>query len=260
MADADKMVAHLQDPAARDTALDALERHEAPIPTAVALVVAPVLVDLLASDATTVERGTFDRVGLLLARLQAEALPEPAAIYGAAFVNKGWERVMDADSVVNKALLHKPAAELTLEDARSYACSTAREAPVCVYGWTHAWTAAGYGDLQFLAMFMSKEPIASQKKQPSDATPQRMMELLLQLLKSNALPELAVGGAWHGITWCLTGRQALGRAAHECGIIELLVAHLNRVGTPADWIVSTRRVWVFNRCPTLCQRCSGHKS
>jgi hypothetical protein len=77
------VVESLRSEATRTTTLDALEALAAPIPSAVALAAVPALVDAIATET---ERATFDRCGLLLARLCAEALPDPtvhaAAVFG----------------------------------------------------------------------------------------------------------------------------------------------------------------------------------
>jgi hypothetical protein len=78
------------------------------------------------------------------------------------------------------------------------------------------------------------------KKVPSDDVPRRMLVLLLELLKSDELPELAVGGAWTGINDIMNrGSAALGPVALEADICGLAVAHLQAVGSAADWVVST---------------------
>ena len=123
---AETVAERLRDRATRSAALTALERHAAPIPTAVSLAAAPALLGLMTMDAAGVERDAYDRAGLLLGRLEAEALPDVLAVHGAAFGEGGWERLWNADSVVNAAL-RQPAAELTRADARSYACSYAYE-------------------------------------------------------------------------------------------------------------------------------------
>ena len=94
--------------------------------------------------------------------------------------------------------------------------------------------------MQFLGLWMSAEPIVSKKKTPEDAVPMKMMTLLLELLKSNELPELAIGGAWAAVHCCLTGRPSVASAAVECGMVELAVAHLHAIGSPADWISISR--------------------
>ena len=73
---ADTVAERLRDRATREAALDALERHAAPIPTAAALAAAPCLVGLMSMDAAEVDRAAFDRAGLLLGRLHVEALPD----------------------------------------------------------------------------------------------------------------------------------------------------------------------------------------
>ena len=241
MADVDSttVAERLRNNATRDAALDALERHAAPIPTAAALAAAPALLNVMSMDAAEVERGAYDRAGLLLARLEAEALPDVVAVHGAAFGNGGTKRLWNSDSVLNVAL-RQPAAELTRADAASYACSSAFEAIYSARGCTLPLAAAGFTMPKYFGLWMSAEPISSKKKLPDDDVPMKMMTLLLELLKSNELPELAISGAWCGIHYCLTGRPSVASAALACGMFELSVAHLHAIGSPADWIGITR--------------------
>ena len=89
---------------------------------------------------------------------------------------------------------------------------------------------------------------------PSDDVPRRMLVLLLELLKSGALPELAVGGAWACISdIMIRGSAVLCTAALESDICGLAVAHLQAVGSAADWVVSTRSVPLPAR-PRGCER------
>ena len=238
--DSSTVAERLRNNATRDAALDALERHAAPIPTAAALAAAKALLELMSMDAAQVERGAYDRAGLLLARLHEEALPDIVAVYGSAFGDGGHERLYNSDSVLNVAL-RKPA-KLTRADAVSYACSLAYEPVTSVRGCAAPWAAAGLTAIEWLGLWMSEhgEPIISKKKMPKDDVPIRMMTLLLELLKSNELPELAIGGAWYAVKFCLTGRPSLGPVALECGLFELAVAHLHAIGSPADWLSISR--------------------
>ena len=74
---------------------------------------------------------------------------------------------------------------------------------------------------------------------PSDDIPLRVLVLLLELLKSGELPELAVGGAWScvNVLMCRSS-AALGTVALEADICGLAVAHLRAIGSAADWAVS----------------------
>ena len=229
----------LRDRATRSATLAALESHAAPIPTAVSLAAAPALVELMAMDAAEVERDAFDRAGLLLGRLHAEALPDPSAVYGAALGEGGYERVWNADSVLNTAL-RQPAAQLTRADAVSLACSVANASSSWARGFTKPLAAAGLTPLEYFGLFMTCEPIVSKKKQPEDDVPTKMLTLLLELLKANELPELAIGGAWYGIFGCFTGRPSLGPVALEHGAVELAVTQLKAIGSPADWVSISR--------------------
>jgi hypothetical protein len=237
---ADTVAERLRDRATRSAALTALERHAAPIPTAVSLAAAPALLGLMTMDAAEVERDVYDIAGLLLARLHAEALPDVSAVHGAAFSEGGYERLWNADSVLNAAL-RQPAAELTRADAMSCACSFAYEAELSARGYTKPWRAAtGLTAPEFMGQMMIAEPIASKKKHPEDDVPTKMMTLLLELLKENELPELAVAGAWTRVMYCLIGRPSLGTVALEHGAVELAVEHLKAIGSPADWVSISR--------------------
>ena len=134
---ADTVAQRLRDAPTRAAALDSLERHAAPIPTAVAMCAAPALFELLTMDEPDIDRSAFDRAGLLLGRLEAEAWPADGgeALHGAAFGDGGRERLWNADSVLNVAL-RQPASQLTRADAVSYACSLAYEPVSFVRGGT----------------------------------------------------------------------------------------------------------------------------
>jgi hypothetical protein len=236
---AETVAERLHDRATRSATLAALESHAGPIPTAVSLAAAPALVGLMTKDAAEVERDAYDCAGLLLGRLHAEALPNVAAVHGAAFGDGGYERLWNADSLLNVAL-RQPAAELTRADATSYACNCVYETIRCARGATESWRATGLTALEFLGLWMSTEPIVSKKKLPDDDVPTKLLTLLLELLKANELPELAIGGAWTGIIYSLVGRPSLGPVALKHGAVELAVEHLKAIGSPADWVSISR--------------------
>ena len=214
---ADTVAKRLRDRATLLATLDALETHAAPIPTAVSLAAAPALLELTCMDEAEVERDAHDRAGLLLGRLHEEALPDGMlAVHGAALGNGGYERLYNCNSVDNAAL-RKPAAQLTRADAVSAACSRAYLAPSAARGFDAAWGAAGLTAMEWMMLMLSAEPIGSKKKLPEDEVPAQMLTLLLELLKSNELPELAIGGAWNAVHFCLMGRLITGAMALECG-------------------------------------------
>ena len=74
---------------------------------------------------------------------------------------------------------------------------------------------------------------------PTDDIPCKLLQLLLELIASGELPELAVGGAWSSVQNLLTPRPALGPVALEADICGLAVAGLRAVGSAADWVVSS---------------------
>eukprot|EP01046_Picozoa_sp_COSAG06_P050417 COSAG06_NODE_7981_length_2312_cov_5.610120_1_plen_199_part_00 len=160
---AETVAERLRDRAARSATLGALERHAAPIPTAVSLAAAPALLGLMAMDAAEVEREAFGRAGLLLGRLEAEALPDVAAVHGAAFGEGGFERLWNANSVVNAAL-RQPAAQLTRANAVSYACSLAYEAIVPARGYTEPFRVAGLTALERSVAGVTRSPAVNGRR------------------------------------------------------------------------------------------------
>ena len=154
---------NVRDRGTRQSTLEALEAHAMPIPTAAALAAAGPLFELLALDAVEVPREVFDRAGLLVGRLCAEALPRgaeaEAEMFGAALGGGQHARFFGAESNVIAEALRKPAAELTRADARSWACWVAHAPPGFARGATAAWKAAGFATtLEFFAL-VSPPPV-----------------------------------------------------------------------------------------------------
>ena len=143
---ADTVASLLCDGATRTATLDAFEQHEGtPIDRAVALAAVPALYDVLAMDATEVGRDDFDRAGLALARLAAEASDDPSAVYGAAIGEGRFvAHYRSKGNVLAQAVGKRAASELTLADARSFACAAAFVPPALVRGCTKPFAAAGF--------------------------------------------------------------------------------------------------------------------
>ena len=154
--DAATVAERLRDSSTRLATLGALEAHAVPIPTAAALEAAAALFELLALDAAEAPREVYDRAGLLLGRLAAEALPRgaaaQAAVVGAALGGGRWARWLNAEGSVYAAMVRKPAAELTRADARSYACLLAHIGPAHARGLTALVTAAGFTMMEFFGL------------------------------------------------------------------------------------------------------------
>jgi hypothetical protein len=151
----------LRDRETRAAALDALDAHAVPIESSVALSAAPVLGELLALDADEVGPAKFDRIGLLLARLTAEASDDPASLFGAALGEGRWSALWRSEDNVVAQALRKPAEELTWEDAQHIACSEALSAHAYVRGATNPVAAAGFAtSMEFFAAYMVEEPLS----------------------------------------------------------------------------------------------------
>lgn len=153
-------VAHrLLDDATRATTLESLEAHPTALPRDVALAAAPGVVDIVSS---TAERSIFDRSGLILGRLIAEAMPDVAAVWGCAFggkrLAKYWAAPLVTDAI-QRALSPEDGQPLMLEDARSYACLCSCESPGYVRGHTVPEKAAGRTALEYMEIVRASTQI-----------------------------------------------------------------------------------------------------
>ena len=156
---ADAVASLLRDGATRAATLDSLEQYEGDlIDSAVALAAAPALFEALALDATEVDRDTFDRIGLVLARLAAEASDDPSAVYGAALGEGRLAAYYRSKGSVLAQAVGKPASELTRADARSFACAVALRPPSFVRGMTKPIAAAGFAKTsEWFAVYASED-------------------------------------------------------------------------------------------------------
>ena len=156
---ADTVASLLRDGATRTATLEALEQQEgAPIDPAVALAAAPALFEALAMDATEVGRDDFDRIGLLLARLAAEASDDPSAVYGAASGEGRFAACYRSKGSVLAQAVGKRASEVTRADARSFACLAAYWPPSFVKGLTKPIAAADFATTsEWMALYMTEE-------------------------------------------------------------------------------------------------------
>ena len=151
----------LRDHSTRLATLGALEAHAGgPIPSDAALAAAPALYELLALDAAEAPREVYDRAGLLVGRLCADAVlrgaEAQAAVYGAAHGDGRFARWLNAEGSVLAAALRKPAAELTRADARSFACRQMPWGPILTRGFTAPIKAAGFATaMKFLGTVSS---------------------------------------------------------------------------------------------------------
>ena len=156
---ADTVASLLRDGATRTATLEALEQQEgAPIDPAVALAAAPALFEALAMDATEVGRDDFDRIGLLLARLAAEASDDPSAVYSAALGEGRYAACYRSKGSVLAQAVGKPASALTCADARSFACAGSIFPPAFVRGVTKPLAAAGFAKTaDHFALYMTED-------------------------------------------------------------------------------------------------------
>ena len=138
----------LRNPDTRNAALSALEAHTTPIDLAVSLAAGPVLNEIRTLETS---REEWDRVCLLLARLVAEAGDEAPTVYGTAFAGGRSAAVLRSERTPAARVLRKPAAELTLEDARSVANAYACWPPACVNSFAKLFAAQGVSTLEGLA-------------------------------------------------------------------------------------------------------------
>ena len=87
---------------------------------------------------------------------------------------------------------------------------------------------------------------------PTDDIPHKLVRLLLELIASGELPELAVGGAWVKLDHLLQARPALKEVALEADICGLAVAGLRALGSASDYVVSLVSSLAACACEMSC--------
>jgi hypothetical protein len=151
----------LRDRETRAATLDALDAHAGQIERSVSLGAAPVLGELLALAVAEVAPAEFDRIGLLLARLLAEASDDPASVFGAAWGEGRLTAFFRSEGNAVAQALRKPAEELTREDAQHIAFSEAFWSQAFVRGWTKPFAAAGFATtMEALGSWMEEDPMS----------------------------------------------------------------------------------------------------
>lgn len=239
MASPAEAAAQLAEPATRDTTLAALDNHTGQHAADLALAVAPALGTLLVADAAEVDAATSQRVGLLIARMVLEAGDEKArlAIYGAAFGGGRYAEAYGATRATYvRPLLEKPAEALDREDALCFACAHAAliaglHGPS---GCTGVARAVGISEREWLGAYMSG-PLAGKTHLPTDEIPLKLAMLWMELAKApEQLPAWALPGVWQCLVDCCMSRPAVAKAALELGLIELVVAQLQALGTQTE--------------------------
>jgi hypothetical protein len=233
------VAAQLSDASTRDTALSQLEGCSGPHAGELALAVAPALGKLLVADAAEVDAPMARRVGLLLARIIGEADSDEAmlAVHGAAFADGRYREVHTGTrSAGVRPLLEKPAEALDREDALTYACvhGTLSSAVGGSGGVTAANRAVGLTDLEWYTLYV-RRGILGKEHLPTDEVPLKLSSLLVELLRApEQLPPWALGGVWELLDNLILHRTVAGKRAFELGILELAVAQLRAIGSPAE--------------------------
>ena len=226
----------LKDPFTRSATLDALECHQGPHEHSLAIAAAAALSELMAADAKEVAAATFQRAGLLRARLLADEAPDDlASLYGAAFgEGRLAAECLAPSNMVTRAMQKEPA-ELDREDALCLACQWAYYYPSFTRGMSAVMVAAGFTQMDWIGMVLNS-PLASKQQNPTDEAQLKLCALTMELLRSPGdTHPLAISGAWIVISGLAMGRAAVGKYLVRSGLIELSVASLRATGSPGDW-------------------------
>lgn len=149
-------------------------------------------------------------------------------------------RFLQCESSLYAETVRKPVAEVTHTDAHSCASNWAWYAPWGVLGTSEVFMAIGLTVGEFYGILYG----ATSRIRSSEDTERRLVELMLEMarLKSGAFADVGgqlVSGALQFIAYGLAVRPTLGPTVLECGIFEVAAAHLDALGSPADWASSS---------------------
>eukprot|EP01043_Picozoa_sp_COSAG02_P052533 COSAG02_NODE_5674_length_4138_cov_472.361228_4_plen_422_part_00 len=230
----------------RGVALEAFEAHADPLePEELRLALASALVEALVKDT---EHASFQRTSLLLARLFGETRHDRSAataVVTAAFGDGRLSAMCQAEDNVLAIAVAKTAEQLTAEDARSYACwvaafFTAQRTEPRYLSWFHA--VLGITFLEAMGL-LQKQPISwggpGGKRELKDAAAAlRMHMLLIELHGSQDQPELVeplIASSY--LLW--THPSTHDHLVSTCGLFELVVSSMRKLGHASEWLVST---------------------
>jgi hypothetical protein len=241
---ADTVRALLSTAETRGAALDAFEAHADPLePEELRFALAPALVEALVKDT---EHASFQRMSLLLARLFAETMHDQsaaAAVVAAAFGDGRFSAICQAEGNVLAIAVAKTAEQLTVEDARSYACWVAAYITAALpryWSWFNAAIPLPKHGTFELASHLPFGPGQGATKRPAkDAAAElRMHMLLIELHGSHDLPELADPLIASSMT--LDNYPSIhDHLVFTCGVFELVVSSMRKSGHASKWLVST---------------------
>ena len=144
----------LRSASTRASTLSALEALPPPIPSDVALAVAPALTDVACS---TEHRDEHDRAALLRARLLAEA-PDPVPVFRLLAEGKRFAAIWAPRVLAEATAAAEGGQPLTWQDARSYACSQSYCGPAFVRGHTAPCLASGRSAPEYYNAMVSELP------------------------------------------------------------------------------------------------------
>jgi hypothetical protein len=237
-------------PETRTAALEALEAS-ASIGRDTALAAAPALVDLMTASAQDVPGPVFRRVGLVLARLVADAtlVDDNPALFGTAFGAGRLEALWASPDNVVGRILRKPAADLCRGDAEHVAAMFASGAWEFVRGAdaSHEAALGEGGSVAFFRLLTKGHTpmdraldVAGEAREERLKTQHALALLLLEVVRDESLEQLLMTGAWwvlglHGGSGAIAMR-ALANVLLSAGIFTLAKEAMQRMGGAAAWI------------------------
>jgi hypothetical protein len=232
----------------RTQALAALEQAPAPIEVRTALAAAPTIVELMTASADVIDIETFCRLGLLLARLHAEALQTVesiCAIYAAAFGGRLAlvDLLLDAPDNVLARALGKPVKDIGEADARAFVSLEAHRNYIGLRGFLNSFRAIQVGTHEHMKSLFARHPLWSQLKLPDGVKARKLLRLFVELLRAKQIQSVGLeqhvdftAAVWSALSGVINGRLSVARLAVESSIFELAVSTLRNLGRPTTWL------------------------
>ena len=141
------------------------------------------------------------------------------------------------------AIVSKPPAELTKDDARTVAAATSVMCTICRRGLDAVFASAGCSIVEWFGARVSQDSAfnAMMRTQPDEPKMMRLVSLVLELLRVDRaeLSDTEVAGCFYMFEDFSIGHPAVCLHCVEAGAVGLVLAELRR-GSPADWVSISR--------------------
>jgi hypothetical protein len=219
--------------ASRHLLSEAMRAHQQQVVVGVAVsCVGPIAEKVFSADVSVVDAAEYRRASTVLGEL---FMLDPLLVSAEFSRNERVTMTQTTMGNAYNAVFQKDPAELTREDALTVSVDCAVYTAGIAISMDATWNADEglNGVVQLVATTLI---MVQSSRPPSEAFLERLAMLLLDVIREpQGTPEFTLAGVVCAICWILSGRVALAVPLIEAGLLETVVATLQR-SSPVEWV------------------------